>query len=178
MEKFTASNGVKIDQIAANGITGGLELKPVWGKNTFVFEEELLALREFFQHERDEELGRWRWPENPNWVIYRKSDDEVTVLDELDPEEGGYTVYREDEEIWPEFQPAARAYFAAHPEPKSWHDAQEGEVWLITSSNPSRSERLCEFPAIFQADRFRDHGGSWGVRDIVAARRIWPEEEK
>ena len=64
----------------------------------------------------------------------------------------------------------AHRFFAAHPKPKPkpWHYAQDGEAWAITVGGK-------EYPAIFQAGRFRDHGGSWNAEDISNARKIWPE---
>ncbi|QIK61774.1 hypothetical protein G7068_00035 [Leucobacter viscericola] len=43
------------------------------------------ALREFFQHERDTELGRWRWPEYPEYVVRKLPDsnpETVIVINE------------------------------------------------------------------------------------------------
>lgn len=57
-----------------------------------------------------------------------------------------------------------------------WLTPHEGEVWIITPSKSlSTLDGPGEYPAIFQAGRFRDHGGSWEMHDITAARRIWPE---
>ncbi|MFA5901820.1 MAG: hypothetical protein WC829_22215 [Hyphomicrobium sp.] len=57
---------------------------------------------------------------------------------------------------------------------KPWHEAQEGEVWLIRPSRALEVGEVREYPAIFQAGCFRDHGGSWSIEAIVSARRIWP----
>ena len=108
------------------------------------------ALRAFFQAERDEQLGRWRDPENPDYVAYRtpEEDDEdgrcVRVLDEL----SGAT--------WLEWErlflsgPSIR-YFEAHAdvEPrKPWHDAKAGEYWLVTlegaDPTPTTVGNYCE----------------------------------
>lgn len=93
---------------------------------------EMEALRQFFRHEEDERLGRWRWPENPDYVVYPDGRDSVLVLDEVDADfqrlsradaagTGPSGIYRE----------AARAHFAAHPEPKPWYAAKPGEVWEL-----------------------------------------------
>lgn len=60
-DTFTASNGLYV----------------------FRAEEYLEAFREFFQWKRDEELGRVRWPDDPDFVIYPRPEyDVVTVLNE------------------------------------------------------------------------------------------------
>ena len=41
------------------------------------------ALREYFIAERDRELGRWRDPENPGWVVYLSDDKSFVVTDEV-----------------------------------------------------------------------------------------------
>lgn len=141
------------------------------------------VLREFFQHERDEELGRWRWPENPDYVVYVKCESEsepragVRVLHERTgrSRDIGRAVVNACEATVSRFGRAARAYFEAHPERKPWHDATEGEVWIVTPSKALTCGERVQYPAIFQAGRFRDHGGSWEARDLTAARRIWPE---
>lgn len=72
------------------------------------------------------------------------------------------------------FSPEARSrifevgYVGWRKDHKPWHDAKEGDVWLITA--PSG-----DYPAVFHAGRFRDWGGSWGDSDITAGRRIWLE---
>ena len=131
------------------------------------------ALREFFQHERDKELGRWRWPEDPDFVVYPIGENQqVRVVNErtgyfnTTPRPRGFA--KPVEEMSTQWRIAARAYFSAHPEPKPWHYAREGEAWAITVNGK-------EYPAIFQAGRFRDHGGSWNAEDISNARKIWPE---
>ena len=92
------------------------------------------ALRAFFQAERDQELGRWRDPEDPNMVVYPHptlNDDDrrrIWLFNELSG-----AAWLDWEHI---ASPGpARRYFAAHPdvEPhKPWHDAKVGEYWLVT----------------------------------------------
>ena len=94
------------------------------------------ALREFFQAERDEALGRWREPENPDWICYGRgsSRDTVYVINEY----YGLPYMLERDQVAyadSEFSAVAKRYFAAHPdvEPhKPWHDAKAGEYWLVT----------------------------------------------
>lgn len=163
MTEFTASNGLRIerddDAVRIHHGYGFLD-------HHAISAAEAQALREFFQHERDAELGRWRWPENPDYVVYQADSGRVRVLRESDGKSGVWSRAQKNDG-WMFAQPAI-AYFDAHPETKPWHDAQEGEVWVITV----RGE---EYPAIFQADAFRDGGGSWAMEDITAGRRIYPE---
>ena len=56
-EKFVASNGVEVH------INGYSQLCIGRGVPT----EQTQAAREFFQHERDTGLGRWRWPDDPRY---------------------------------------------------------------------------------------------------------------
>lgn len=139
------------------------------------------ALREFFQHERDEELGRWRWPEHREYVVYA-SRLPILVLNELTgdtlrahradgfSDSGHGTIYN-----------AASAYFEAHPEPKPWEDAKPGEVWELTIDDGS------EHTVFVHADRTM--GGRDGVSaggayfdlddgsNITAAHKVWPESD-
>ena len=66
----------------------------------------------------------------------------------------------------------ADRFFAAHPEPKPWHDAKPGEVWVIVTENVAKEVAVQRTP-----------NGLWQfcdgvVRDdelpIFSARRIWP----
>lgn len=139
---FKASNGVTIT-ISDEGYltaTGGS------GENSVLHatggaEYGVQALREYFQHERDQELGRVRWPENPDYVIYwvpEHDDDEecrcVRVLHEP-------TAIRETVlERWVANPArisdlAAKWYFEEGPgkEPaRPWEQAKPGEVWRLT----------------------------------------------
>lgn len=187
MKKFEASNGVRLTEHpdgTARIVFPGSRLFS-WTRP-----EEMEALREFFQHERDEELGRWRWPDNPDYVVYPYTFDSprpgirgVTVLAEEEPrlltvwEDNIDTIYGHSnyEDVRSAAREAARGYFEAHPERKPWEDAKEGDVWIVTPSKALSGGERVEYPAIFQAGSFRDHGGSWEARDLTSARRIWPE---
>lgn len=137
------------------------------------------AMREFFLHERDSDLGRWRWPENPQYVVYPSelyltppNADLVTVVNERNGQSS--RCRQEDDGSLGHFSLAARAYFAAHPEPRPWHDAKPGEVWAITTEN------VADEVAVQRTDT-----GDWQYCDgltyrdhelkIETARRIWPE---
>ncbi len=160
--KFTASNGmtVKLGAGSPPRVVGR-------GWSAQLLEPDEVALREFFRHERDEELGRWRWPEDPDYVVY-PYDDHVCVL------------YEKTGESWlvqpkgnlPDLPAtnAMRAYYAAHR--PAWYDAEEGEVWIIEDPDEGT------IPTIYQAGAFRDHGGYWMAEDISFAERVWPESRE
>lgn len=182
MNKYTASNGVKVLTLA-NGLGFQYPNHPI--SSSGIHDAKVVALREFFQHERDEELGRWRWPENPDFVVYldgHPSRRSVTIFVE---KTGGIAIgMREDflaatPDDGHDFRAAARAYFEAHPAPKPWHEATDGHLWLI---------RFDDFPetdvsALVKGGRFiyndHCHEGVAELTDpmITAARRIWPESD-
>ena len=60
MNEFTASNGVKIRPEEGYGAVVS---------NLTLINEEMDALREFFQAESDERAGRWRYPDEPQYVV-------------------------------------------------------------------------------------------------------------
>lgn len=182
MNEYTASNGYTI--LARKNATvdwWSADRRHEGIIQVFTHSDVWQALREFFQHERDEELGRWRWPENPDVVVYldgHPSSRSVTIFFE---KTGGIVIGMAEKFLATtpdeghESRKAARAYFEAHPERKPWEDAEEGQVWIVTPSKALTLGEEVEYPAIFQAGRFRDHGGSWDARDLTKARRIWPK---
>ena len=141
---------------------------------------DFAALRAFFQAERDEELGRWRDPENPDWITYpADKEDAVWVFDER---EGGGSQYW-TRGIAGSYDPAytgysashyaAGRYFQAHPKPKPWDTAEEDEIWVLTIDG-------------YSAPYLRNGYGTWtnstsdvyvGDGTITAGHRIWPEGE-
>lgn len=176
--KFTASNGVEIE-ITENGCLGtggsiGL---------TFVGPKAVEALREYFQRERDQELGRWRDPDNPDFVVYRmpKRDDElgraVWVLDETTAT--GYTYWENSTPAWPgkyaQMWKAAERYYEAHPETRPWEEAEPGEIWELT--DPEGLKQLWAWDEIEGWRSVHSNKVSHLVgREAAAGRRIWPEE--
>ena len=136
------------------------------------------ALREYFQAERDEQLDRWRDPENPDYVAYPGSInlDWVVVLDESTG--GTDVVFRQPRKPTKDsdFRLVADRYFATHldPEPRPWEAAKPGEVWVLTRWGT--------------AEPFLVTGGEFVTADlavivdldddsITAGRRVWPEGE-
>lgn len=190
MEKFTASNGVEI-------LESGFDREelPVMSLMCREREDVIMserqfpahhwdALREFFRHERDEELGRWRDPMSPE-----------VVVTEIDHER--VHVYNEATRWYSEFDSAGQdrvhlltsgdyglnwhaiRYFTAHPVSKPWHDAKPGEVWALLLDGRT-GELACwvtqggpDFEPIYGDDVYATIAR--GSQRITAARRIWPE---
>lgn len=133
-DTFTASNGIRIPRDER-----GLPTLSI-GNHT-----ETQALREFFQHERDEELGRVRWPENPDIVVY--SEDFEGVVRVVNEVGGSAQKYRRDQAIHHLRSPLAEAA-------KWWFDQNptkcDSEFCLPTSF------KEC-FPCTLDAHEKGDH---------------------
>jgi hypothetical protein len=194
MHDFTASNGTAIEVNSLD--PDRLVIHPSRVSATLMIHPpEVAALREFFRAEEDERLGRWRWPENPDYVVYSGFDDSdrdaARVLHE--PSLGKVIVARGevarrrgvwDEEVTNPHWHAARAYFDAHPEPKPWHDAKCGESWHL--------EPFSVVYTVMDGTRPGKPRGLWFTRAnvygavenvdlddyrIISARRIWPADD-
>lgn len=165
--EYKASNGVgvRIDEL------GDLDYHTNIGWSGLCGGAVVEALREFFQHEHDEELGRWRWPENPDFVVYAEDDGVHNVVNEktglsLMATRGG--VNRHDDQ----HADAARAYFETHPERKPWHDAKPGEVWEL------KVDGIGLALAVDSAGEFQGLvTRSPQSASITDGRRIWPESD-
>lgn len=148
-EAFKASNGVDVSigeesdgtfLVGKGGvIEGGVRRWTVATGNA----EGIVALREFFQHERDQELGRWRWPENPGLMVYKDFDKtgKDTGMVRVTSEATGFGIGPFSRSVAKTgvYGEAARAYFAAHPEPKplpsvphtAWVDKYGTDIWWV-----------------------------------------------
>lgn len=176
MEQYTASNGAKISTYDY-GSFSNLRVKTV-DNEVILAGVHVEALREFFRAEEDERLGRWRWPENPEYVVYPRAED-VLVLFEINGEGG--VLYRRGDAVHDFEGLAARAYFDAHPEPKpAWHDAKPGEVWELTLEGeqpsafyPSKSLNRC-FTPVMPGTGTTAVPFDW--HEITAGRRVWPAD--
>lgn len=173
MDKFTARNDATVEQFSKS-----LDVQ-TRGASIWLEPWAVDALREFFQAERDEELGRWRWPKNPDYVIYPDEDGDVVVLGERDGRYGilqtRATLDRYPSSFGAE---AARAYFDAHPTRKPWEDAKPGEVWVIDEANrETTAARACMVNDRVQFEPVNNITHRVDVDDssIINARRIWPE---
>ena len=208
MTEFTASNGYRV--IANEGGTvqfigpepftsGIIQVFPGsewWDALREFFQKDhpdLVAARARWQHQEDARLGRWRWPENADYVVYLYSDalDGIRVMRESD----GHSIVGSREwfekhggehSIFPKEQPlmygAARAYFDAHPEPKPWHDAKPGEVWVVrlpgwgeVQGSVVTNEK--RFAMRNVDDPVKRNPFTLAIDDdrITEGRRIWPE---
>lgn len=178
-EKFVASNGVLVLKEEDGEIRTSALYEP---------HQRNEAMREYFLHERDRVLGRWRWPENPDYVVYPQGDgQEVRVVNERT----GYVnttgrpkgFHKPVERMSTMWRIAARAYFEAHTEPKPWHDAKPGEVWVANiRTGPTFDEVAFQVREYFtEGIVFKDHieDTQHPLTDpaIIAARRIWPEDK-
>ena len=89
-------------------------------RETYLIQSQYEAARAFFQAERDEQLGRWRDPENADWICYPVACDLDAVWVMY---EGDWKRYHASRSGWEDVLPhyvseTAGRYFAAHPEPK------------------------------------------------------------
>lgn len=169
MNEFTASNGITVER-------DGSMIFTTRGR---LFADDAEALREFFQAERDEGLGRWRWPENPDYVVYGNAGAwDVRVVDERD---GSGNWYQRGTRLDGPYADAARAYFDAHPERRVWGVRSPGEVWdidvqtggvrAVTVYSARHDEPIIVFRDAFTQVEYEENDPS--IRD---ARRIWPED--
>lgn len=176
MNDFTASNGLKVRR----GSNGALQIGD--GLSAWLPTEETTdAIQEFFRVEEDTRLGRWRWPENPDYVVYPKNDGLFEVLRESDGMVLTSTISG-NHSFQDQHAQAARAYIAAHPEPKpAWHDAKPGEVWALSIVERegevltlARQGGHVRFWEVADSD---EEPMTWGFRSsaITAGRRIFPE---
>ncbi|MEO2134648.1 hypothetical protein [Microbacterium sp.] len=165
MSEFTASNGLIITEQSDGVVIERLGMSGLHRLYGF----EVAGLREFFQKENDDRLGRWRWSENPDYVVYLRVNAGIRVVSESSGD--SLRANREAASKWkagePTFYGAARAYFDAHPEPKpAWHDAKPGEVWVVKfRTGPTFDEQALVVP---------ESGWDHNLL-VVDARRIWPE---
>lgn len=132
--------------------------------NGYLAASVVFDAEEFFQAKRDADLGRWRWPENPDYVVYAPVDftHYVRVVDER----GAFleVIHRERLEGRGSLMAqAARAYFEAHPEPTL---PEENGVYVPASVD------LASGPLTFVL-----YGGSWSATpcsdDAAELAREW-----
>jgi hypothetical protein len=133
VNEYTATNGVTVFPLERGMTFRFPDIgQSKWGIN----QEKVDALREFFRAEEDERLGRWRWPEKPEFIVFpsvafqHPADSAlVQVVNEANGQSRSVRRDDPDRSLYGYFSEAAEAYFDAHPEPKPWHNAKEGDVW-------------------------------------------------
>lgn len=130
--------------------------------NGYLTPESALDAEEFYEAKRDADRGRWRWPENRNYVVYPNDGvviwtlDELTGVSHMNTREGLQTDQHGD---------AARAYFEAHPVRRAWADA-EVVVW----------QNGAYLPQIAQRDLDTLNRGWWWCDDPEGGR--WRSEDE
>lgn len=181
---FTASNGYEVDFV------DGEQVRTRTGQGS-ESGGHIDALREFFQHERDEELGRWRWPEDTDFTVriapaHARDARYPGLTVAIEQESSGYVGYYTRGRL-PEVTDktggivrAGHAYFEAHPEPKPWEDAKVGEVWALTMDDGVEHDVFIHEDRTVGGRGGISTGGAYFDIDdgagITAGRRIWPEE--
>lgn len=152
-EQTIITVGNRLVHVSAGDIVPGalsIQVEDAGGVSVFtdLSAVEAQGLRKYFEQERDRELGRWRCPTDSKYV--------VTPAGEL-PEHGinvtnernGFSLKFSRHAVFQDmyykpFADVALAYFAAHPEPKPWHDAANGEVWLVKVDGVTRPALVLE----------------------------------
>lgn len=138
MTKFEASNGVVVE----DNCNGDKDYWNITGPRggIAVNRDEQDALREFFRHERDEELGRWRDTVNPSYFVIKNDYDRVVVVNERSSRWTEVTpkIVADYPDVIVEHQVGAR-YFAAHPVQQPWHNAGRDDVWKFTTKDGRRA---------------------------------------
>lgn len=116
-------------------------IHPTYGQTCLVHAKDIEEMREHFRRERDTELGRWRHPDHPDYVVYpqaRREDNPRCLVLHEPTGETNLTTWRQvtsDIISVSQFEIVARDYFLAHEEPKPWHEAKPGEIWDVTTKN-------------------------------------------
>ena len=185
-DSFTASNGIQITMDPdrdgkvylvgrrARGDEGQYLDTHVTGGP-----EGIAALREFFQHERDEERGLWRSPTDPSWTavrrnttIYFQNEDHERSFHFVPKLEGSIRAWSAD------LQALAYEYIEAHPERKPWEDAKAGDVWVI-EVECVESFAVHVVAEFFGAVSFQTPTGNkvnMTNSTFTGFRKIWPED--
>lgn len=140
MNGFTASNGIRIEpslgSLRVDLNPDGTKLV-LGGSKVGIASAVADALREFYRAEEDEHLGRWRWPENPSVLVYP----EAGGLHWVVREDTGEAHQRNGIHVQDAFGTAAADYRDAHPEPKAWESAADGEVWILRGGDHPAEDR-------------------------------------
>lgn len=134
--EFKAASGRTVNVAADGSVMFG----PALG---YLSREAAFDAEEYFRAKQDEDLGRWRVPIDPQYVVYPQRDpDWVVVMDEATG--NGSIPIKRDRALrcGSAFQVAAHQYFEAHPKREPWHEAQTGEFWSITHTGQQETCRV------------------------------------
>lgn len=166
--KFEASNGIVVEQFLDKSI--------LVGSSPLGSAQFLVALMEFAAHQRDEELGRWRSKERPEYVVYQNFPDDVQVTNETNGVGLRYT--RGDKTHLYTHADVAREYFRAHPKQEPWKDAKLGEVWSIQFHGQTMDMTCVRERNGLDLSFFsRTHLFATNHVGITAGTRLYPEEK-
>lgn len=160
---FTASNGVRVVPMP--------ELLRFRTYGAASWEDFETAVSEYTLAKRDAELGRWRSKEHPEYVVYRRANRSANVLNERTC---SVVLFRDHPALamnCTEDAHVAREFFAAHPEPRPWHNAKPGEVWLLGVIGCESGAYLVDSTGEFYGTVTRNPRSD----SIKTGRRIWPE---
>lgn len=167
MSEFRATNDIPIRPMQ----DGGIDMH-----GFYITEREMQALREFFQAERDKELGRWRESPGSELVVYSEGVFPYRIARVLDEHTGEPGVYYEMINYAKTgHSGVAQAYFKEHPARKPWHDAKQGEVWELTVALGHKIVVVVNGRGQF----FSGEGTTWSIDTpmIKSATRIYPATE-
>ena len=132
MTEFVASNGIRVYLDESRSVQ--------WSGSVHGERKDRItqAFREFFQHERDAELGRWRSKINPDVVVYTAKEDDYRQVEFVNERTREVTLFARWEAELLGGDSVYAEFFAAHPEPKPWESAKPGEVWRLTVHGKER----------------------------------------
>jgi len=84
----------------------------------------------------------------------------------------------ESDYLWEAHEDALREYFAN--EPKPWHDAKPGEVWVLSIEGRPEGPYTIWDNGLGEMCAYVGDAHGWPVTDpaITAGRRIWPEADE
>lgn len=144
----------------------------------------VMDAEEYFQAKHDEDLGRWRWPENPDYVVYPIG--HYSGCTALCESTGVSKTYITRDSVVGDgsyLAPAARAFLEAHPVRTLWDDAKVGEIWAVTLNGREEPCRVIQANLSTEAEGgiaflpVDAHGRTWFRPShlVTAARRVWPE---
>lgn len=176
---FTASNGLAVwrgpldDAIRVATSAGN----PIVAVGSYYAD----AVAEFFRHEEDERLGRWRSKVDPDIIGYPLGDTSIRLVNEA--MHGTTSMFsRLDADGLGPLSRAAQEYFADHPEPKpAWHDAKPGDIWELKSAGAAKTAQyLVDDGRFFRLPLLAPVDPGWRpasfAAEFTAGRKVWPED--